>query len=293
MQLTPFINKSNPSLHNQCLLLLQACVNYVGFTPISRAVPGMFDGTEGFVQYAGDANTPPMVKAWDAKNVLVVLNGMTLASQAANIVSSWDTANLANAAQGVNPFFAQAATTVMTRVLPSLLPSVTTLRVIGHSFGGAVAHAIRMAYGNPGDPWLHQYVTYGAPRMSSIYLRSMSEDPWVVRNFGFDDVVPSLPPSSTEAPAFHLLLPRGVSRGASTQCQPCNGLAIDGAGNLAASYNPPISIPSFQGAVATWMLGTQGEGSTPQTSQEAPRLARQPSTVPSSPFLLRQRRPTS
>jgi hypothetical protein len=253
-----------PAYHVQNLQLIQACILYQNsFPSIQRAVPGMFDGTETFSFTQSDASCPPIWAFGDGTTSLVVVGGMTLLTQAVNFVVSWNILTVQGGQSGINPYIATMSTFI-TNVLGAFgFRGATQRIVLGYSLGGSAALAWWMLNGITTGNNPDVVAAYGSPRFVSRYQQAMSSSPNVVRSFGIDDVVPNLPPAAWEAPALHVGLTSGQSQGMNTQVQPCNGLAIDNAGNVQASYTIPMSIPAFQGAFSAWMFGGNAEQSNP------------------------------
>lgn len=264
MNLVPFTSKSNPALHVESLTIAGAMA--VSTTSAQVAYTSNRPDLAGltFLIFPQTDTVPEMRFLTDGLDCFIFVAGTKTPAQALNIFGSWARSVQVSYDPPWSGFIANCALNVYLNIVSSSVSSgCRRFRLIGHSWGGAVATAFLANYmPGPTDPQ-REVLTYGGYRVATNYQRQLASYPYYVRCFGADDIVANLPPHTNEAPGWMLFYPADQVTGMNSQVQPCNGIAIDAAGNLAASYQIPTAWSSRSQGFVAWMLGTQAEGSQP------------------------------
>jgi len=174
------------------------------------------------------------------KQLTIIMLGLDAGfSQAANCLLSWQ--NTSGQSTAYNSY-AQGAVTVNSNV--SIIPAggYTSCRLIGHSYGGAMA----MQLTNLLAPILSsggtfEVYTYGAPKPDRFAAGWDGGGFAVRRCFQNNDPVPSLPLGPNEVGSLWVYVGVPTARAWSRWSQGITGLVFDGTGGIVQSTNPTVS----------------------------------------------------
>jgi hypothetical protein len=263
MNLLPDLGPSDGNLHRQNTALLVALATTNTAASFQFAISSLLQGGDVVQWRAGTATSTAfaIITNANAGQLIIIIGGMSdLTLQAPSIIASWSDRRPPQFAQNV--FANQAAAIGLLTDDGSTVP-YTMVRIIGHSWGGAVAMWIPnfLTRGSLAVA-TNEIYTYGAPKPSSRAQAFSSQGYTVRRVFIDTDPVPGLPPSSTEFGQLWQWLGVPTARQWNTWFQPVTGLTYNGNGILTSARVPLVaSTPSsFFTSVLSWITGTNAFG---------------------------------
>lgn len=249
-------------LHYQMVNLLQFAQQSNTLLQLQSYAPQIFNGTEFGQLIPSGPLLPRTWIVWDAttKSLLIMMQGMINNDKVGACLAGWN--DPLYAGNGYLYPYSEAA-----RQIIALMPAFTGLqpwnevRIIGHSYGGAVAPWVADTMLGIGNQTQLKIYTYGAPKPSLRAAFSATTTRATRRVFNALDPVPLLPLSYDELGQLWTITGVPLARRWSRWGQSESGLADVSSGNLTPLNNPifqPVAGPIF--TLVTWMIGTQAFG---------------------------------
>jgi len=278
MNLVDETSPINGETHSDNLVLLIAAKNAVTPAALRTMAPAFFNGTEVYTLMPA---TTTMPKTWVIQDVvtneaLIILCGMTFVGQADAVLASWAQADAEATDANV---FELAARQVLAGIPYPFITAVTKVRIVGHSFGGAVGAWITAKLWD--DPFGVRDMlcyTYGAPKPG--YERAML---YTVRQkfrrvFLANDPVSALPPAWSNMNSLWALVGVPLARKWSRWDHSVSGLGVEN-GEMYATWfsNQDAGNYRFYLTIADWVFGTTAFGSDNHTLEAYQRAL---ATVP-------------
>jgi hypothetical protein len=257
MLLVSEVSPVDGALHQQNLLLL----SYLAASPDEatlrfylRNIMEPLDSLV-FIAPTGTSTKTFIVMNFSTNQLTIVVGGMdNTFAQAANCLLSWGDTSTSN------PFntFEAAASNIVANVRPTPKGTFDNVRIIGHSYGGAVgAHLQRLLFAFLSQTGAKQLYTYGAPKPANQVVSAATVLFDVRRCFQNNDPVPSLPLTPEEVSSLWVYVGVPTARAWARWTQGVTGLVFDGFGHLVQSSNPtfPASPTVFYLSLLSWVTG--------------------------------------
>ena len=249
-------------VHRNNMQLLQAAVACTSFDSFRMLAPGLgFNGTETFLYSEPSTFYPKWVTIDDVANnqLLILVCGISGTQMPASILSGWSTPT--SLASESFPFCNVA------RYIVSTLRRATTggqydkVRLVGHSYGGAIVQIVRSKMSNMLRAGGSMTYTYGAPKPDYRGNRGSYNPNDVVRVFQDTDPVPNLPPSIEELAGYWRLLRNTEATAWNRFTQMVDGYVVLADGSMRVATNPTLksAIDYFQ-TLAAWITGITAFG---------------------------------
>jgi pimeloyl-ACP methyl ester carboxylesterase len=250
MNLIPRNSMLNGDLHRQNIELLQASAVSTTLLGMRARAPGIFDGTEGFNQVLSGPVIPRATFIADRpRNALVILlNGMEGFDKVSACITGWIDDG-SSVAANCSPYGLAATMLLPFIPNPNPGPGWQFVRIIGHSYGGAVGVWLAKQFPNLANFNTLELYTYGSPKPSRGDFGAGRVDSETVRVFNVLDPVPRLPYSSLrDHGQLWEIVGVPTARGWSRWFQTSTGFAVDSTG---AMYQQ--EVPNPQNPVAFYL----------------------------------------
>lgn len=249
-------------VHRDNLTMLYAAQNCTSFDSFRLLAPGLgFTGSESFSFGGPNGDDPRWVIIDDVPNnrLLVIMCGMSNATQAGNILFGWSSPT--SLSPSAFPYQARA-TSMLVRLRYYGVPGTwNKIRLIGHSYGGAIVQNMINGLQNKTPAGKFGVYTYGAPKPNYRSTRPAFTTPSHVRVFLQFDPVPNLPPSLEELTGYWRLLRNTEAEAWNRFIQMQTGYGVQSDGTMYAAENPALNsrIDYFQTLIA-WLTGITAFG---------------------------------
>lgn len=274
-------------LHSENLLILQSALLATTRDQLGQRAPGIFAPTDLYNMVASSSLLPKMtvVRDYYERKLLIVLNGMSGFDKVQACLTGW--ANAGVTGDGFLYPYQSAAQALYSSIFsPGAGQVWDSVRIIGHSYGGAVAMHLAGQVPNVGRQTDMKMYTYGAPKpgLRASWRTDLIEN--TRRVFLTGDPVPKLPISHEEMASLWTLVGVPLARKWSEWDQPCSGLAPLPTNTLVVQNNP-LYVPTFTFYItlAGWATGISAFGSDQHTLDAYERaLAVIPAVSAPNPF---------
>jgi hypothetical protein len=259
MRLTFNFHMADVLVNRENIALMQLLNTATSIPQLIGAMPGTFDRTDQIVIRPADGFMPKLVVVWSATDALACIFGANGPPHFHALVASWNQ-NLNPAQTNIRNLLRNNAQIARSFVSANLNTSDKTWKVLGHSFGGAVAEEWHGVLRADVASNIVQTYAYGPPRLNEPPGFYNSYSPTLLRCCRTDDPVANVPPHTNEAPLLHLAAGVGLSRGMNDAWQAVNGILIDPSGvitvgNVIAGASGDTTI-----ALVDWLAGTNAMG---------------------------------
>jgi hypothetical protein len=257
MLLLPENSPVDGALHQQNLLLLSYLAASPDESTLRFYLRNILEASDSLVFMAptGTTTKTVIVMNFTTNQLTIVIGGMdSTYTQAANCLLSWGDTSRSS------PFntFEAAAANITANVRPTPKGTFDDVRIIGHSYGGAVgAHLQRFLFAFLSQTGAKQLYTYGAPKPANQVVGAATVAFDVRRCFNNNDPVPSLPLSPDDVSSLWIYVGVPTARAWARWTQGVTGLVFDGLGHLVQSSNPtfPASPTVFYLSLLSWVTG--------------------------------------
>lgn len=257
MNLLPEVAPTDGPLHRQNIAILQGCLVSTTIQQLASQCPGIFVVSDVYFAQQSFPLTPLFTVVVDQNSLtlLIVLNGMVNFDKIPACINGWANPNF-NSDGSIYPY--QTAANLIATGIPGLPAgrSWNEVRIIGHSYGGAVAMWLMAIVPSVGLRTLMRTYTYGAPKPS----QGFSWHPDYLRNtrrvFNSNDPVPNLPLSYDDMSNLWVLTGVPTARQWTRWTQPCSGLTQIGTPGLVPAQAPTFgSLPGLIFTLTGWLSG--------------------------------------
>jgi Lipase (class 3) len=263
MNLMPKTSPFDGAIHRVNLALLNAALTAFNIGDMINAVPGIFSGLETFGYSSSGGYNTRTVWIYDSNTnaILILCTGMQNYQQVPYCLQGWSE-NWDYTTQTLYPFETSGLSLAVTIGPLQTGLYYSQVRIIGHSYGGAVApYLAKQMFGLGVNTDLDLW-TYGAPKPGvsrNAVPRRVAVN--VVRCFQQYDPVPTLPPSSRELGQLWRLVGVPTARRWSEWFQSLTGVTITSPITMAAADYPAVQ-QTYQWVltVAAWASGLQAFG---------------------------------
>jgi hypothetical protein len=211
---------------------------------------------------AGTNLQPNVIVCQDGLQLLVLLGGATVASQATNYVAGIESGlDVRDNTDTVSSIYG-AARIVANQLFGYGGFAGRNVYIVGHSYGGAIGLSLGSYLGFTGTPNSISMTTFGSPRPGGPLLAGRLSRMSVFRYMNDGDIVPWLAPHADEVPTMLLVSPVSLWRGANNLCQPPsgrilrnNGTCVSGMGSPPPNWGFTLSLYQY---VTNVMVGGAG-----------------------------------
>jgi hypothetical protein len=249
-------------------------VGFLGAASVATDLPtfialcgyqSQFDGAEQYFFFPGGPVNPRATMIGDdrTKELLIVLNGMENGDKVQACLNGWS-----NPVYGgplvLYPYETAAIAITGGRPSPGIGSRWETLRVVGHSYGGACASYVANLISDVSETCDIKVYTYGAPKSNVGQRRPERITSNTRRVFIHTDPVPQLPITHTDLAALWVLVGTSTARAWSEWRHEVTGLSLPNPSSTAlvptafssGEVNGPLGVFSL----ATWLTGTTAFG---------------------------------
>lgn len=250
-------------VHQQNISILMAGAVGNTLATFSAQYPGVFAPTDIYSFLPGTPVNPRTTIVWDpvnVKNLLIVCNGMESGDKVPALISGWSQNQ--PSANPVYPFEVAAQSIALAVPNPGAGSGYNNITIIGHSYGGAVAHFLARYIPGIASYTNVKIYTYGAPKPMPFASRAGLREINFRRVFLATDPVPCLPLGPDDASNVWSLFGVPTARNWARWRQMVTGL-IFGTGlvTLTEAGNPPYADSwRFVLSMASWITGTNAFG---------------------------------
>lgn len=282
MNLTAEISPIDGARHSENMGLLQAAQGASNLVLLSQRYPGFFNGNESYDLVPSGATQPRTTFIADMANasMLILIEGMANFDKVPACLAGWADP-FPNNARMLYPYEQAGASLVQFAFNAPAAGKWRNIRVVGHSYGGAVAVYLGKYMTDRDDMTDLKIYTYGAPKCGLLptlpnWLRNSLR-----RVFLLQDPVPGLPVSSSDMGSLWTLTGVPTARQWSRWANGFSGLTIDQFNQMYASLKPDYQ--SWGGAIfslTSWATGVRAFGSDQHTLDAYQRAL---SSVPLAP----------
>jgi pimeloyl-ACP methyl ester carboxylesterase len=262
MNLRPEVSPIDGVLHAENVQILQGCSAATTMAGLRQRCPGLFrdDDLYDVVNSSSLLPKTTIIRNQSQRAILYVLNGMVNYDKVQACLDGWDNPNIGG--NGLTyPYETAARDLLYTTYVPGGNPSWLSVRIIGHSYGGAVAPylASRLSYVRQETDM--KIYTYGAPKPSTnLHWRGAITNN-TRRVFLIGDPVPLLPLNYQDMASLWALVGVPLARRWSEWNQLCTGLTVTDQAQMVVSEYPRRDDSPFRfSTLAAWLTGVRAFG---------------------------------